>query len=289
MPLRRLSARAQTVALARMLKAAGRPVRRGGRPARQAEPKLIAKEYWQAIRHVAVAPILRAADRAKELAVRGLRLLRERRGQTDAIDDEATVRELIRRAGARAAAELQPKALADVARKFGQRTGDFQKAELSKQVRQALGVPIEAVEKPIRDPVPEFVKENVELIKTVPDRYFDRLEREVADAFVAGTHPRVLAERLMDIDGMAERDAMRIARDQIGKLNAQFNEERQKSLGAESYIWRTMRDNRVRDEHTEREGQEFRWDDPPEDGHPGEPIQCRCYAEPVFNFAAEEE
>jgi uncharacterized protein with gpF-like domain len=35
-------------------------------------------------------------------------------------------------------------------------------------------------------------------------------------------------------------------------------------------------------------GEEFQWDDPPAeddtDGHPGDPINCRCWAEP--NLAA---
>ncbi len=101
-------------------------------------------------------------------------------------------------------------------------------------------------------------------------------------AFEDGTTPRELAESLADRFDMAEDDAMRIARDQIGKLSAQLNEDRQEAMGVTSYIWRGALDNRERDEHVEREGKEFSWDDPPEDGHPGEPIQCRCYAEPVF-------
>ncbi len=102
------------------------------------------------------------------------------------------------------------------------------------------------------------------------------------EAFEQGTHPNDLAEMFEERDGMTERDARRIARDQIGKLNADFNEARQTDLGVVSYFWRTMNDNRVRHDHRDRDGREYRWSNPPEDGHPGRPINCRCYAEPNF-------
>ncbi|MFQ5443539.1 MAG: phage minor head protein [Nitrospinales bacterium] len=47
------------------------------------------------------------------------------------------------------------------------------------------------------------------------------------------------------------------------------------------YIWRTRRDSNVRSSHAEREGKIFRWDDPPDGGHPGEDYGCRCWAAPV--------
>lgn len=43
-----------------------------------------------------------------------------------------------------------------------------------------------------------------------------------------------------------------------------------------------MLDERERAHHVDREGKQFDWDNPPDDGHPGEPILCRCYAEAVF-------
>jgi SPP1 gp7 family putative phage head morphogenesis protein len=90
----------------------------------------------------------------------------------------------------------------------------------------------------------------------------------------------MLEERM----GVAESRANLIARDQVGKLFGQLNEKRQTELGVTGYVWRTVHDNRVRELHEDRDGQHFDWNDPPEetpdDGHPGTPIQCRCYAEP---------
>ena len=126
------------------------------------------------------------------------------------------------------------------------------------------------------------MRENVSLITSLHERYFDRVEKDVREAFARGTHPNDLAELFVDRDGMAERDARRIARDQIGKLSGQLNEERQKAIGLTSYIWRTANDARVRKDHQDRDGQEFKWSNPPFDGHPGQPINCRCFSEPVF-------
>jgi SPP1 gp7 family putative phage head morphogenesis protein len=58
------------------------------------------------------------------------------------------------------------------------------------------------------------------------------------------------------------------------------NRARQTELGVKQYTWRTSLDERVRPEHQEREGEVFSWAKPPKDGHPGQPINCRCTADP---------
>jgi SPP1 gp7 family putative phage head morphogenesis protein len=283
-----LHPRSRTVAIARLLHSIGGVRRRGGRMPRQRQPDAIRLEYFNALRpHVEAATSRIAAHIVPEI----LRLLADERraqGRQDAGDRDARAKELIARAGKRAADALSPTALHAVAERFGRRTSEFQRGELDKQVRQAIGVPFASIEKPTRDLIPMFARSNVELIKTVPERYFDRMARDVRQAFESGMHPETLAQRFVELDDIAENDARRIARDQIGKLNAQFNQERQESLGVTGYTWRGAQDSRERDEHVEREGDHFEWDDPPEDGHPGEPIQCRCFAEPDLSGILEE-
>lgn len=60
-----------------------------------------------------------------------------------------------------------------------------------------------------------------------------------------------------------------------------INQLRQEDLGIVQYIWRSRDDAKVRDSHASYDDRVFRWDDPPEGGHPGEAHNCRCYAEPV--------
>ena len=81
---------------------------------------------------------------------------------------------------------------------------------------------------------------------------------------------------------VSDSRAKLIARDQVAKLNGELTKERQTDLGVTGYIWRTVGDERVRDEHADNDGQFFTWDSPPSTGAPGEDIQCRCWAEPVL-------
>ncbi|WP_363317622.1 phage minor head protein [uncultured Aliiroseovarius sp.] len=61
-----------------------------------------------------------------------------------------------------------------------------------------------------------------------------------------------------------------------------INQLRQDDLGIEQYIWRSQDDAKVRDGHAAYDDRVFRWDNPPEGGHPGTAHNCRCYAEPVL-------
>jgi len=61
-----------------------------------------------------------------------------------------------------------------------------------------------------------------------------------------------------------------------------INQLRQEDLGIEQYIWRSQDDAKVRDSHAAYDDRVFRWNNPPEGGHPGEAHNCRCYAEPVL-------
>lgn len=60
------------------------------------------------------------------------------------------------------------------------------------------------------------------------------------------------------------------------------NELRQRALGIEHYVWRSRDDEKVRRAHAEYDDRVFRWDAPPDGGHPGQAHNCRCYAEPFL-------
>lgn len=69
-----------------------------------------------------------------------------------------------------------------------------------------------------------------------------------------------------------------IARDQTAKLTARLDRLRQEQAGIEKYRWLTSRDERVRSQHRQYDGETYDWNNPPSDGHPGEAVQCRCLA-----------
>ena len=88
--------------------------------------------------------------------------------------------------------------------------------------------------------------------------------------------------------GVSDRRARTIARTEISQLNAQITRERQREVGIDGYYWLTSSDERVRDEHEERDGKFFAWDNPPEDGHAGEAVMCRCSARAAVDRLLEE-
>ena len=121
----------------------------------------------------------------------------------------------------------------------------------------------------------------MQLITSLPEDYLHDVEQTVLRAFREGKRAEEIAGQLEDRFDVSQRNAARIARDQIGKLNGELTRERQKNLGIRRYRWQSSGDERVRDEHRALDGKVFSWDDPPEEGHPGTPIQCRCWADPV--------
>jgi SPP1 gp7 family putative phage head morphogenesis protein len=133
-----------------------------------------------------------------------------------------------------------------------------------------------------------FTSENVALIKTVPQKFFGEIEARVAAGVRAGDRASDIAQDIQDRFGVAETNATRIANDQIGKFIGELNKVRQEGLGITHYTWRGVLDNRERADHEDREGERFAWDDAPEDGHPGEPINCRCFAEPDLDAILED-
>lgn len=151
----------------------------------------------------------------------------------------------------------------------------------------------------------QFVDESLRLISTLRSGVVDG----VGDMIVRNQHfggtPEELAERLRKqwarngvpskiptrrlnslgepVFVSAEKHAELIARDQLQKLHARINQARQTAAGVTKYRWRGEMDNRERESHVQLEGQIFSWDDPPDDGHPGTPIACRCTAEAVID------
>lgn len=160
-------------------------------------------------------------------------------------------------------------------------------AQLVLAIRSSLRVDITGVlSRPssIRDAMAVAVQNNVALIKNIPDQYLEKLQAAIYESFAEGLRYEELAKEIERIGGVTESRAELIARDQVGKLNSDFNRVRQTDLGIEEYEWSTSGDERVRDEHADLDGQTFRWDDPPSDGHPGEAVNCRCVAIPKFKL-----
>lgn len=130
------------------------------------------------------------------------------------------------------------------------------------------------------DAFDEAVESNIALIKSLSQRHLNRIEFAVMASLQAGTLNTSLADDLSKIEGITQNRARLIARDQLGKINSRLSQLRQQSLGITHYTWSTSLDERVRKRHANWEGDLIAWDSPPPNGHPGQPIQCRCTAIP---------
>lgn len=168
---------------------------------------------------------------------------------------------------------------------------DHNKKQLLQQLKKAIGIDLgDIAAQGLKPVIQAFTAENVALIKTLPQTMFDRIERQTLAAVRSGTRAKDLEKQIRsEAFGSTRTQTMRIARDQINKLNGDLNRVRQKQIGVEKYIWRTSGDERVREEHEERDGETFSWSEPagdpsdPADGaFPGDAIQCRCWAQPVL-------
>jgi SPP1 gp7 family putative phage head morphogenesis protein len=141
-----------------------------------------------------------------------------------------------------------------------------------------------------------IVDENVGLIKSLARYRLPSIKNSLV-ALVSKDAPQAqIAEMLQNKFNATKSQAALIARDQVGKLNGQLNEYRQKQLGAKRYIWRTVKDERVRKlykgrpgpDHKHLEGKICYWNKPPivntktgKREHPGQDFQCRCWAEMI--------
>ncbi len=128
-----------------------------------------------------------------------------------------------------------------------------------------------------------FVMQNARLINTIPLKYFTEIETLVEKAWGTEITMTQFADDVEQRYGVTRSRAELISRDQVGKLNGQLTMLHQMDAGINSYVWRTQLDGRVRPTHKTKEGLTFSWIRPPLDtGHPGQDINCRCTAEPVF-------
>jgi SPP1 gp7 family putative phage head morphogenesis protein len=133
-----------------------------------------------------------------------------------------------------------------------------------------------------------FVHENTRLIRSLPRDLVDQIEATVIRALRQGSTVRQLEREFRDKLALTKRRAQLIARDQVSKYSGELTRHNQTSAGIEKYRWETSRDERVRAEHRQLDGQVFSWDKPPVSArnggryHPRQGFNCRCDAIPVI-------
>lgn len=136
------------------------------------------------------------------------------------------------------------------------------------------------------------VSENVDLIKSIPSQYLDRVKGAV-NRSITGTNGSLtsLIGEIRKFDGITDRRARNIALDQTRKAFQSVNAERAKSAGVKKGIWvHTGGTKEPRPLHKGYNGKEFNLaegapiGDKGQNVMPGEEINCRCTFIPVVDF-----
>lgn len=177
---------------------------------------------------------------------------------------------------------------------IGAQVADWNQQQWRKVVKSVVGVDIFASEPWLRDHLRSWARENAALISSLEDDAVNQVQIWTQRGIREGWRYEDIAKNIEDRFDVSRSRARLIARDQTAKLNGQISERRQQQVGVKQYRWRTSMDERVRGNpdgkypnsrpsHWAREGKVFNWSDPPEDGHPGQPINCRCTPEPILD------
>jgi SPP1 gp7 family putative phage head morphogenesis protein len=175
----------------------------------------------------------------------------------------------------------------DIARQYASEVSSFNKKEVAKSVSKSF---VDYLIPDFSEALNGFVNNNVALINGLIDDTQKAIVMKIANGVrngaTAGQIARSIEKNIGEDNGIYKTVRTKlalIAQDQINKLNGQLNMLRQQAIGISKYTWRTRLDDRVRDYDAKKEGEIYSWDNPPEGGHPGEKINCRCFGEPVLS------
>ncbi len=153
---------------------------------------------------------------------------------------------------------------------------------------KALGVNLDDVAAPdVRQLRQLWQRRNLDLIRALSVAKVERVERAIRAH--RGARVETLAKRIAEATGTGDGHARLLARDQTLKLMGQVTQARHQAAGVTEYVWRTSRDERVRQRHKELDGSRQKYSDPPvvdeatgRRAHPSDDFQCRCTADPVL-------
>lgn len=140
----------------------------------------------------------------------------------------------------------------------------------------------------------KWSKDAAKKITSVRDEVAEKLRSDIVAAAEAGIDHEALAARWLQggvptMWGTAEGRVRVIAQNQLAILHSEVQRARAQAVGISQFTWRTQGDDKVRPEHRALEGRVLDYSDPGDEGLPGHPVGCRCWAESVVpdDFLAE--
>ena len=206
----------------------------------------------------------------------------------------------------------------DLATKWVQGVNLYNRQEMMKILRGALGIDIGAiVDEQLKRDLQVLIMENASYIKSIPDYLIGNVAKRVMQHFKGEPLPenRTLRQQIKEEFKVSDGRAKVLARDQTAKMNTSLTQKRQEQLGIEWYVWKTVEDEHVvgtpggkypkgtklHRNHYIMQDKVCKWADPTvysDDGGktwkkrlqempqnaPGQDIMCRCRAAPYIDI-----
>lgn len=171
--------------------------------------------------------------------------------------------------------------LADVARR-----NEKQWRENSKEMGRALRA--ELIHAPTGMLLSALQADQVDLITSLPKVAAERVHKLSEQALIDSRRSTDIAKDILQTGEVTAARAKMIARTEVSRAQSNLTQARAMAAGSPGYIWRTSKDQDVRDTHRAMEGVYVPWDKPPKTDknldpyHAGCGPNCRCWAEPVL-------
>jgi SPP1 gp7 family putative phage head morphogenesis protein len=144
----------------------------------------------------------------------------------------------------------------------------------------------------MEDVAKAIIEENVKLIKSIPDKYYDDVSGMIMRSIASGDNVNI-EPMLKKYSGISDRKVSLMALDQTRKAYNTINKQRMQSLGIKKFEWiHSGGSQEPRQSHMDLDGRIFSFDDLPLKGEegfingqfPGQAINCRCRMGPVIEF-----
>jgi SPP1 gp7 family putative phage head morphogenesis protein len=139
----------------------------------------------------------------------------------------------------------------------------------------------------VRETIEAVIDRNMSLIRNVSDEARQRIADIFFRNYQLRTPLRQVAKEISEAVGLSRARSLRIASDQTVKLAAALDEERQRQVGIDDWIWRHSGKVHYRPEHKARDGKRYKWSTARarlKGDLPGVLPFCGCKAQGVFDI-----
>lgn len=182
----------------------------------------------------------------------------------------------------------------DLAFKMVDQSEKTSSSNLKQSLGEMVGVAIDTKVKSsaLKDTMKAVIANNVDLIKSIPTQYMDKVKGDVFRSITSGQGLADLVPKIKEYGQMTETRAKTIALDQTRKAYNAINAEKMKSVGVKKFEWIHSGGGRFpREDHIKMDCNTYSFDDLPiidkrtgERGIPGQLPNCKCTMRPVITF-----